>query len=203
MSLDSTLPVVLLGDGAAHLEEEPAHHLEDVGLVDDGDLAPAVLHGVLEGVADDPLAAAAGHDGHRLAHRPGVVPDGHEVLDADVESLEILPDQHDVDVLEAAARDDGAGGPDVGEELELLPQPDVDRAEAGAHRRGERALERERVLADALDVASGSGVPVASTAAMPASSSSQLKRSPVASSTFTVCAVISGPMPSPGIRVTS
>jgi hypothetical protein len=52
-------------------------------------------------------------------------------------------------------------------------------------------------------VASGRGVPVASTAAMPASSSSQLKRRPVASSTFTVWAVISGPMPSPGMRVTS
>ena len=52
-------------------------------------------------------------------------------------------------------------------------------------------------------VASGSGVPVASTAAIPASSSSQLKRSPLASSTRTVWAVISGPMPSPGISVTS
>ena len=39
----------------------------------------------------------------------------------------------------------------VGEELELLAQPDVDRAEAGADRRGERALEREGVLPDALD----------------------------------------------------
>ena len=52
-------------------------------------------------------------------------------------------------------------------------------------------------------VASGSGVPVASTAATPASSSSQLNRRPVASSTFTVWAVISGPIPSPGIKVTS
>jgi hypothetical protein len=52
-------------------------------------------------------------------------------------------------------------------------------------------------------VASGSGVPVASTAAMPASSSSQLKRSPVAARIFTVWAVISGPIPSPGMRVTS
>ena len=52
-------------------------------------------------------------------------------------------------------------------------------------------------------VASGSGVPVASTAATPASSSSQLKRNPVASRTFTVWAVISGPIPSPGMRVTS
>ena len=52
-------------------------------------------------------------------------------------------------------------------------------------------------------VASGSGVPVASTAAIPASSSSQLNRSPVASSTRTVWAVISGPIPSPGMRVTS
>ena len=63
-----------------------------------------------------------------------------------------------------------------------------------------RASEFLRMLST---VASGSGVPVASTAAIPASSSSQLNRRPVASSTLTVSAVISGPMPSPGIRVTS
>ena len=39
MSLDSDPALVLLGDRAAHLEEEPAHHLEDVRLVHDGDLA--------------------------------------------------------------------------------------------------------------------------------------------------------------------
>ena len=41
--------------------------------------------------------------------------------------------------------------PHVGEQLEFLPEPDVHRAEPGAHRRRERPLEREPVLADALD----------------------------------------------------
>jgi hypothetical protein len=50
-------------------------------------------------------------------------------------------------------------------------------------------------------VASGSGVPVASTAATPASWSSHSNEIPVALSTFTVSEVISGPMPSPGINV--
>ena len=54
VGLDPAL--VFLGDGAAHLEEQAAHHLEDVRLVHDGDLLPAVLEGVLEGVAHDPLA---------------------------------------------------------------------------------------------------------------------------------------------------
>jgi hypothetical protein len=49
-------------------------------------------------------------------------------------------------------------------------------------------------------VASGRGVPVASTALTPASSSSQLKRSPVASRTYTVSAVISGPIPTPATQ---
>ena len=52
--------LVLPCDAAAHLQEEPAHHLEDVRLVDDGDLLPAVPEGVLEGVAHDPLAARRG-----------------------------------------------------------------------------------------------------------------------------------------------
>jgi hypothetical protein len=39
----------------------------------------------------------------------------------------------------------------TGELLEVLPQSDIHRAEAGAVRRGERALEREMGAADAVD----------------------------------------------------
>ena len=54
-------------------------------------------------------------------------------------------------------------------------------------------LSASRVRRMLSTVASGSGVPVASTAAMPASSSSQSNRRPVASSTFTVCGGDLGP----------
>ena len=57
---------------------------------------------------------------------------------------------------------------------------------------------RSRML---CSVPSGIGVPAFSTAAMPATCSSQSKATPVAESTFSVAAVISGPIPSPGIRV--
>ena len=50
-------------------------------------------------------------------------------------------------------------------------------------------------------VALGSGVPALSTAVMPPYCSSQSNRIPNASSTWSVAAVISGPIPSPGIRV--
>ena len=109
------------------------------------------LEGVLEGVADDPLAAGAGDDRHRLGHGARVVADLHEVLDPDVEPLEVLAHQHDVHVLEPAAGHDRPRRAHVGEQLELLAEPDVHRAEPGADRRGERALEREGVLPDALD----------------------------------------------------
>src|SRR5689334_19307000 len=50
---------------------------------------------------------------------------------------------------------------------------------------------------------SGSTVPYFSSTASPASRTCQLNSTPVASSTRRVASVISGPVPSPGIRVTS
>jgi hypothetical protein len=51
-------------------------------------------------------------------------------------------------------------------------------------------------------VAAGSGSPVCSAAVWPASARSQVKVPPAASTTRRVAAAISGPMPSPSIRVT-
>src|SRR6185503_20430717 len=97
---------VFLGDGAAHLEKQSAHHFQDIGLVYDGNFAAAVLHGVLEGVADDSLAATPGDDRHGLGHRAGIVSNGDEVLHPDVKPLEVLPNQHDVHVFETSAGND-------------------------------------------------------------------------------------------------
>ena len=52
-------------------------------------------------------------------------------------------------------------------------------------------------------VSCGSGVPADSITSTPASFTSQSKETPVASSTRRVASVSSGPVPSPGIRVTA
>jgi len=110
-----------------------------------------LLHRVLERVAHDSLAPRAGDDGHGLGHGPRVVADLHEVLDANVQAFEVLAHQHDVHVLEPAARHERTRRPHVGEQLERLAQPDVHRAEPGPHRCRERALQCQAVLADAFD----------------------------------------------------
>ena len=89
----------------------------------------------------------AGRDGDRLR----VVADRDVVLEADVESLEVLADEHEVDVLVAPARASWSGRAQVGVEAELLPQADVDRAVAAADRRRQRALERQLGAADAVE----------------------------------------------------
>ena len=141
----------LLGHRATHLEKEPAHHLQNVRLVHDGDLLAPLPESVLERVAHDSLAALARHDRHGLADGARIVTDLHEVLDPDIQSLEVLAHEHDIDVLESPAGNDRLGGADVGEELERLAKSDVHRAEPGADGRRERSLERDPVLPDAVD----------------------------------------------------
>ena len=66
------------------------------------------------------------------------------VLDAGVEVLGVLADDDDVDVVEPGAHAGvGLARPHAGVEVELVAQRDVDRAEAGADRRRDRALERQ------------------------------------------------------------
>jgi hypothetical protein len=117
--------------------------------VDDGDLPAAVLQGVFEGEAGDALAAFPRV--HARGDRDGlvVVADRDVVLEGHVQPFQVFPDQHEVDVLVAAARDHRAGRADIGVQLEFLPQPDVDRAKAAADRGGERAFERQLGAPDA------------------------------------------------------
>ena len=70
-------------------------------------------------------------------------------LDARVEVLGVLADDHEVDAVVARADARvGLAGPQAGVEPELVAQRDVHRAEAGADRRRDRALERDLVRAD-------------------------------------------------------
>src|SRR4051812_12598089 len=73
------------------------------------------------------------------------------MLDPDIKSLQIFPYQHDIHVLEPAARDEAARRPDVGKELEFLSQSDVHRSKPGADGCRQRTLESQRILPDAVD----------------------------------------------------
>src|SRR5919109_3274799 len=128
------------------------------------DLATAVPARVVETELDDP--ARAGH-GQRLDRDSGVTvseraavmldPLGQLaglvgallVLDPGIEVFGVLADNDEIDVVEARAHAHVAlARPHLGVEVECLPQGDVDRAEAAADRRRDRALEGDSVLPD-------------------------------------------------------
>src|SRR4051795_6769158 len=112
-------------------------------------LAP-VLHGVVEGKADNPLAARTGVDAGGDGHGVRVLADGNEVFKGDIKALEVLAHEDDVNVFEAPPRDHGARRPQVGIEPEGLPQADVDGAEAAPDGRGQRTLQGELGSLDAV-----------------------------------------------------
>src|SRR5690606_12863711 len=124
---------------------------EDVRLVHQRDLATTVTQRVLECVAHHALGTLPGHHCDRLRAPVRIVTHRHPLLQAYVETLEVLANEHDVDVVVATARNQVLGGTHVGVERELLPQRDVHRPETAAHRRGERALERQSGAPDAVE----------------------------------------------------
>ena len=179
-----------------------------------------VVPGVVERGAHDPLRAEH-RDG--LDRDAGVLADAgsvelldeaaqclgllgvHLVLDAGVEVLGVLAHDHEVGLGEAGAHARvGLARPDACVQVELLAQQHVDRAKAGADRRGGRPLDADLRALDRVQRAVGErrtlgGVDVlAGGLLVPL----ELAR-PLASSTRRVASTSSGPVPSPGIRVTS
>ena len=146
-SSNSIRPVVVGRDRPAALEEQPVGQLHDVGLVDGRDLAPAVGDRVVEREPGDPLGRRAGDDLDALR---GVAAD--HVLDAGVQVLGVLADDHEVDVLVARVEPlHRAGRAQVGVQVERLAERDVDAPEALADRRRDRSLERDLVAPDRLE----------------------------------------------------
>jgi hypothetical protein len=96
-------------------------------------------------------AALARVDAGGHADGVGVAVDRDVVLVAHVEAFVVLAHHHQVDVLEAAAGNDGLGRTQVGIQLELLAQAHVGGTVAAARRGFQRPLERQPVLADAVD----------------------------------------------------
>ena len=138
---------VVRRDGPAALEEQPVGQLHDVRLVHGRDLAPAVGDRVLEREAGDPLRGLAGDDLDALRGIPA-----DAVLDARVQVLGVLPDDDEVDAVEAA--DDAlhrAGRPQVRVQPQRLAERHVDAAEALPHGRRDRPLDGDLVAPDRLE----------------------------------------------------
>ena len=209
---------VVLPDRPEDVEEEPVGELHDVRLRHSRDLAAMVRARVLEGEADDPLRRLRAHrlDGdpraggdllrlqavQRLDDRVRVLASGL-VLDPRVQVLGVLADDDDVDVLVARA--------DPGYVLQGRRH-----AYSSSSCRRATLTERKPVPIGVVigpfsatpfsltesSVSSGSGVPASSITSTPACRTSQSSSTPVASRTRRVASVSSGPVPSPGMRVT-
>jgi hypothetical protein len=138
---------VRLGDLAHHVAEQPVGEAHHRGLVRERDPAAALVLRVVEGEARDRRRGLAAHHLHRHGHAWH-----HEVLEARVEPLGVLPDDDQVDV--APGRVDAGEAldrPEAGIEVQLLPERDVDAREPVADRRGHGALEGDAVASDRIE----------------------------------------------------
>src|SRR5215213_9048704 len=70
--------------------------------MDERHLLAPVLHGVVEGKADNPFAACPGVDAGGDGHGVRVLADGNEVFEGDIKAFEVLAHEDEVNVIEAA-----------------------------------------------------------------------------------------------------
>jgi uncharacterized protein len=103
-------------------------------------------------------AALAGVDAGGYGDRARIVVYLDVMLVAYVQSFEILPHHHQIDVLEAAAGDEGASGAQIGVQLEFFAQAHVGGPVATARGGLERSLKGQARAADAVDGAGRKGV---------------------------------------------
>ena len=130
-----------------------------------------------------------------------VVADRDVVLEGDVEPLQVLPHQDQVDVLVPPTRQHGSYRAEVGVKPEFFPEAHVDRAEAAADWCGQGSFEREPGAADAVDRGLGQRVALLLERGHAALLHVPGERRAEHIEDSTTTAVISGPIPSPGIRV--
>ena len=169
---------VLRSDRFADGLKQPVRVLHDVGLVDGGDLPPAVRAGIVECEPNDPLAVLDADRLDRQARRLRVganLPVGGEAvdladqlgggpfalgeLDAGVEVLAVLADDDQVDILVAAA-DAGVtlARAKARIQIECLTEQNVDRPKPFADGRRNGGLERDVGIADGLNGGLGHGL---------------------------------------------
>ena len=133
---------IILGDGVEDVEEQAVAHLEDIGLMDAGNLFASMGYGVVESGLNDAFTGLAGDELDGV-DRVFI----HLVFDADVQVFRVFPESDDVDVGEG--RLDGCvrfGRTDIGIEVVFVAQRDVERAEPLADRRGDWRFQQETGL---------------------------------------------------------
>ena len=135
-----------LATAARALDEQAVAELHDVGLVDGRDLLPAEPARIVERELGDSRGRLLGDDLQTFDDAR----DDH-VLEAGVQILGVLANDHEVHVLKPArdARQVGDRS-QVRKEVERLPDLDVDAGEPATDRRRDRALERDVVPPNGL-----------------------------------------------------
>mmetsp|Transcript_1099 Transcript_1099/g.1707 ORF Transcript_1099/g.1707 Transcript_1099/m.1707 type:complete len:442 (-) Transcript_1099:93-1418(-) len=142
--------------------------LHDVALVHDGHAGLVVVDGVLDGLSDQPFGAlladgldtqARGLGEANLVGAEFITQEAHQLagllaagleLDAGIDVFRVLAEDHHVHLVRLLHRAGHAvevlHGPQADVEIELLAQRDVQRADATAHRRRQRALDRDDIV---------------------------------------------------------
>ena len=162
-----------LREPVAPVAEGPFRELHDVALVDERHRGLVVIDRVLDRLSDQPLRALARDRldadprGRReadlldaevvlqdLDEALGLVAFGLE-LDAGVDVFRVLAEDHHVGLLGLLDRRGDSleilDRPQAHVEIELLAQGDVERTDAAADRRRQRALDRDHVVAQDLE----------------------------------------------------
>ena len=155
---DETALVLALVELESGLEKDPGERLHDVRLVDDRDLLAAGGDRVLERELQEPAAPLAGVNAGGHGDGVRVVVDLDVMLVPDVQALEIFAHHDEIDVVEAAARNQGSRWPEIGVQLEFLAQAHIGRSITAPGRGLERALQGEPRAADARDGLGGEGI---------------------------------------------
>ena len=148
---DETALVLAFVEFLSRLEKDSGQGLHDIGLVHDGHFLAAGRDGVLEREFQQAAAALTRVDARGHGDGVRVVVDLDVVLVPDVQAFEVFAHDHQIDLVEAAARDQSARGAQVGVQLEFFPQSHIGGAVSAAGRGFERALQCQTRAADAVD----------------------------------------------------
>jgi len=140
---------IILGDLTRHVKEQPGTRLDDVGLVYRGHFFAAFATSQLERVAHDAFGGCACYAN---ACQSDFAVFRNTLPFWQVRPFGIFTHRDDIDTFEArtsAGETDRRS--DVGVEIEVAAKVDVDRGEAAANRRGQRAFECDAVFGDRID----------------------------------------------------
>jgi hypothetical protein len=135
---------VFRGHGARRLQEEPVAELHDVRFMDRRDGVAALPPRVVERELGNPRRRPGRDDLQALDDA------GYDLmLEAGIEILGVLADDHEIDVLEPS-RDTRQipDRPQIGVEVERLAQCDIHAREAFANRCGNRPLKCDTIAFD-------------------------------------------------------